>query len=435
MNILIEKLKAIVAEQRMEGTKDDVIINIIKEKLQYPVLDFIYNNRAYSHLIMYGGTLLRIAYDLPRMSEDLDFQTDKKFDFKKFEKDLIRYFETTYVIKINVTIKTERLNETEFAFINFPDILEEIGMRGHGLPTVLKIRFDVNTFSKASNFATEIIPKTKDNYVFSMKTYPLSTLMASKVAAVLLRTKRGIENETADCKPRDIYDLEWYMRQKIVPDIEYLKAIYARVGKDIEAQTILDVFDIVTKRVLNLDDDLFERDLKRFFYHPGEYDDWHRNWKERFRLLRNSYEIREVKKNNGAADLQEIYIAEDSSSDNRYFHFWFSAVEPMGERVKFTCILSEYWYIFNDFKISAGHRRKDIEDHIKSNRKLTELDYEYAGLFYGKIEKFLKRSNYVVLQSEIKTKLIRATADKLNVKTQILLDRRLLEKERLEDLL
>ena len=79
MNIFIEKLKTIVKDRRAEGIPDFAIINFIKEELQYAVLDFIYNNKKYSNLIMYGGTLLRIAYDLHRMSEDLDFQTNKKF--------------------------------------------------------------------------------------------------------------------------------------------------------------------------------------------------------------------------------------------------------------------------------------------------------------------------------------------------------------------
>ena len=47
-----------------------------------------------------------------------------------------------------------------------------------------------------------------------------------------------------------------------------------------------------------------------------------------------------------------------------------------------------------------------------------------------KIEDYLKRNDFVVLQPEFRTKLIRATADQLNIKTQICLDRRLLIKEK-----
>jgi hypothetical protein len=384
---------------------------------------------------MYGGTLLRIGYNLSRMSEDLDFQSDKKFDFEKFKKDLTAHFKEIYDFEIDVAIKTERLTGTDVATISFPDILENVGIKGHGLPTVLKIRVDVNFFSQASGFALETIPITKDTFAFSIRTYPLSTLMASKIAAVLLRNKRGIGNEMSDCKPRDIYDLDWYMGKKIMPDVEYLKAIHARANKDMEARNILEVFDLMKKRVLNLDDKLFKHDLAPFFYNSAEFDDWHRNWKQRFLLLINSYEIFEIRKKNKKPDIQKISIKKDFSSDTRYFHYYLFTSEPPDNRVHFTFALSDYWYLFNDLKITGEHRRKDIESQIKNSRELSDLDFEYAGLFYTKIEDYLERNEYVVLQPELKTKLIRATADNLNIKTQIFLDRRLLVKEKFEDLL
>jgi len=437
MNILVEKLGNVVKERRDEGTPDSAVINALKEELQYAVLDFIYNHRAYSHLIMYGGTLLRIGYGLTRMSEDLDFQTDKKFDFGKFKNDLIVHFKKTYDVDIEMALKTERLTGTDVATVNFPNMLEEVGIKGHGIPTVLKIRFDVNYFAQASDFAIETIPVTKDTFAFSIRTYPISTLMASKIAAVLLRNKRGIGNEMSDCKPRDIYDLIWYMGKKIIPDVEYLKAIHARANADMEARNVLEVFDKLKKRVPNLDDKLFRHDLTPFFYNPAEFDEWHRNWKQRFMMLINSYEIFEVKNNESKPYINKAYVAVDFSSDIRYFNFHFSTIHPEGGSVKFICALSEYWYMFSDLKISAGYRRKDIEDQIESldGKALTDLDYEYAGLLYSKIEDYLKRNDFVVLQPELKTKLIRATADALNIKTQIFLDRHLLIKEKFEDLL
>ncbi|OGJ41804.1 hypothetical protein A3B60_00440 [Candidatus Peregrinibacteria bacterium RIFCSPLOWO2_01_FULL_39_12] len=432
MNILVEKLKNMVKEKRDEGIPDNVIINSLKEELQYPILDFIYNSREYSHLIMYGGTLLRIGYDLSRMSEDLDFQTDKKFNFKKFRNDLIAYFKNTYDVDINVAIKSERLTGTDVATISFSNILEETGIKGYGLPTVLKIRVDVNFFSKASNFTTETIPKVKDTFAFSIKTYPASTLMASKVAAVLLRTKRGIGAETSDCKPRDIYDLIWYIGKKIIPDLEYLKAIHARTNKVMEARNILELFNALKRRVPNLDDKSFRQDLAPFFNNQTEYDEWHRNWRQRFITLINSYEIYEVRRKNNKPDLQSILVAKEFSTANRYFHYFFATEEPE-KQIHFTCILSEYWYMWSEFRIS-GHRRNDIKFHTE-NVKFSELDYEYMGLFYTKIEDYIKRNDYIILQPELKTKVIRATADNLNTKKEIFLNRSLIVKERFEDLL
>ena len=425
MNIFVEKLKRRVDELHTEGKNDIIIMNALKEELQYAVLDFIYKNRDYSYLIMYGGTLLRIAYRLPRMSEDLDFQTDKKFDFEKFKSDICAHFKSAYSLDIEVNHKAERMTNTDFAFIKFPYILGELGFKGGR--TVLKIRFDVNRFESTSEFTTETIPITRDIYAFSIKTYPMATLMASKVAAVLLRTERGIGNERASCKPRDNYDLVWYMQQKIIPNIEYLRAIFKRTGEELKARNILELFDRIMLRVANLDDALFERDLAQFFYDPTELDFWLHSWRERIVSLRKKYDIFLVK------DLHQIYIKKDFSSDNRYLHFLFETEPAM--LIKITVSMSDYWYVFADHKITPGHRRKDVESRIVQNEKFTELDYEYIGLFYTKIEDYLKRNDSLVLQDEMQTKLIRASADNLNVRTQILLDRHLLETIRFEDLI
>ena len=48
--------------------------NVLKEELQFYVLNFIYHHPEYSKWIMYGGSALRICHELDRMSVDLDFE-------------------------------------------------------------------------------------------------------------------------------------------------------------------------------------------------------------------------------------------------------------------------------------------------------------------------------------------------------------------------
>lgn len=425
MNILLEKLKILVDESKEEGRSPLVIINIIKEHLQYPILNFIYNHPVYSSLVMYGGTLLRICYGLDRMSEDIDFQTDKKFDFETFKNDIVRYFEKNYGVDIEVTLKTQRVTGTDQAIIKFP-FLKELGS-GHQW-TVLKLKVDVNRFTGTKDFANETIPIVKDTYAFSIKTYPLATLMASKVVAVFLRDERNIGNKKSDCKPRDIYDLMWYMDKKTIPNMEYIKQMYSRSEKPFSAKNLLDLFDQLELRVLNLNDYAFKEDLYWLFNDPARYEDWHRNWRERFQMLRKSYEIYSV------TQLESIHFSVDFSNDSRHFLFRFLTDEPQ-IRVKFTCSLSEYWFEDNDLKISAGHRRRKIEPKVTSAGKMSDLEYEYIGLFYVKIEDYLTRNKWIVTQRDIQTKSIRATGDRLNIKTQVVLSRRLLEKCKFEDLL
>lgn len=435
MNILSEKLKKVVEERRAEGTSELAIINAIKEDLQYPVLDFVYNSPKYSHLIMYGGTFLRIAYGLPRMSEDLDFQTEKNFDFNKFKTALKNYFKSNFGVEIDMKVKTERSSGTDMAFIEFPNILEEIGLKGHGIFTKLKLRFDVNRFEDADKFETELVPISKDFFAFSIRTYPISTLMASKIGAFLLRGKRGIGADISDCKPRDIFDIMWYMEKKIIPNMDYLKAIHKRINQELLSNTIIDLFDLITGKIINLKDKSFSNDLSLLFYNQNDYASWTRNWKERFRILRNSYEIFEIKQIKNKPAIKEIKVLRDFASENTFFHFIFETVESLSQNILFTISISENWYRYKDFKIAIGNRVQRIEKTIQNFESLNELDKEFVGLFYKKIEDYIKRNNYIILNSQIKTKLIRSSASNLNIKTQVFVDSRSLISNKLEDLL
>ena len=88
-NIILE-MKNIVEESRGEASFVKVR-NKLKEYLHYFVLDFIYNSE-FKDMVFYGGSCLRIVYDLPRMSIDLDFEAEEGTDFNKFKESLKKYF-------------------------------------------------------------------------------------------------------------------------------------------------------------------------------------------------------------------------------------------------------------------------------------------------------------------------------------------------------
>ena len=47
--------------------------NLLREYLQYKILEIIFNSKLNNKLSFLGGTALRIVYDNSRFSEDLDF--------------------------------------------------------------------------------------------------------------------------------------------------------------------------------------------------------------------------------------------------------------------------------------------------------------------------------------------------------------------------
>ena len=78
-----EILKTIVLEKKKAGMRSPLILNFLKEHLQYLVLSYLYNSPDFKKLVFKGGSCLRICFSLPRLSEDLDF--DGKVNLLKLE--------------------------------------------------------------------------------------------------------------------------------------------------------------------------------------------------------------------------------------------------------------------------------------------------------------------------------------------------------------
>lgn len=423
--MLIEKLKQKFNELKREGKTEETIFMALKEELIQYLLHYIYTSKEYSSLIMYGGTALRIGFDLPRMSEDLDFQTDKRIDLTKFAKDIEKYFLTNYMLVVETKIRTNP-NEgyMDVVFIKF-DILKEFEFKSVKM-TKLFVKLDINHFNKASSFVNILIPGGKGTDLqYNIKTYPLSTLMASKTAAFLQRDSRGIGNMHTNVKPRDVYDMMWYMNQKIMPDLEYLKV------KGIEFNSFLDFRDKVKVRAEKIEDKAFLMDLSQLFFDKNELESWMSNWRSSFMLLLDFYKVFKV------GELESIYLYIDFNSENRSIIYHFSSLESETKVVNFKVLISENWFIFHNLQAKDNHNVKEIEDKISKNakRKLTNIDYNYIGLFYQKIQDYIKRTNNVVYQRDFVTKLIRVSADNIDPIKQICLDPRLLEKIQFEELL
>ena len=101
MNNLISELKK-VADQAKEENASFIAIRVrLKEVLHYFVLDCIYNSE-FKGLIFYGGTCLRILYDLPRLSEDLDFESKEGVDFQKLAQKLEECFTKNLQVQTKV---------------------------------------------------------------------------------------------------------------------------------------------------------------------------------------------------------------------------------------------------------------------------------------------------------------------------------------------
>lgn len=398
--------------------------NALKEELQFYVLNFIYHHSEYNKWIMYGGSALRIIHGLDRMSVDLDFEVPhavtEKF-LEELKEEVEDHFADTY--SVGVDFLTVKITIGRGLLLKF-HVGEELSS-GHPSKQV-HVKVDLNHFV-APKTVSERRPINRDQLSFVIGTYNMSALMASKLAAIFLRGTRGVGAVTYEEKGRDIYDLLWYMNKKIVPDLDYL------VSKGIDVKDPRTLFDKLTIKMNKVNDENLKQDLLPLFVNRSFIENWLKNWRESYLRLLDDYKIRAV------TTLEGIRVFQDFHKDDFVFTYTYNTEE--GEFVRIEYILSDYWINFPEGNLPI-EADKSLDDRItfeangSSLRPASEDKLkQYATLFLRKTEKYLGSTRRVFLGDEIITKVIRMTADNLNQKEQIVLNKSALLSCELDDLL
>jgi len=218
---MLDFIKKILEEQR--EANNILKRNMIKEYLQLLVLSFLYSNREYQSLTFYGGSCLRHCFGLPRLSEDLDFVDIKgETDLKKLAENLKDYFRKRHGIKIDSKIQKFRI------YIKFP-ILHNLDLAKKGESNVLFLKIEIfRDFDFRKNYQIKIIPLFKFGESILVRTFDLSTLMATKIRAILSRKWEKTNKEgkvLAKVKGRDYYDLMWYLKKGVEPNLKCIEEV------------------------------------------------------------------------------------------------------------------------------------------------------------------------------------------------------------------
>ena len=220
MNNVIEQM---LSKYDIKNTTDE--INALKEIIQEIVLSGLSRGNFFNKAAFYGGTALRIFYNLDRFSEDLDFallEPNQDFDLSKYftyiEKELKAYginleISTKQKSKeTNITSAFLKENTLEHILKFFPS--EEEHKYNHILKD-LKIKFevDINPPSGATyEDKYKLLPSPHQ-----IKLYDKESLLAGKIHAILCR---GWKTRT---KGRDLYDYIFFLANDIKVNIELLK--------------------------------------------------------------------------------------------------------------------------------------------------------------------------------------------------------------------
>lgn len=230
--MILSDLQSVVAQNK-DLAGPSYLRNLLKEILQIYTLNFIYGSKWGKDFLFKGGTCLRICFDLPRLSEDLDFDIKNysQFDQKQFLIEINEYFKTKWQLK-NFSIRTA--GNGRQIFLQFP-VLKSLGLASQNDSDILFLRLDLAP-TDSSFYTEEISVKTAKNLSFIVKRYSLPDLFASKIAAILKRTFKKGKNDLITFKGRDYFDLIWFLEKGVVPNYKRLENIVGKKKKEILAE-------------------------------------------------------------------------------------------------------------------------------------------------------------------------------------------------------
>jgi predicted nucleotidyltransferase len=180
---------------------------MLREYLQYKILEIIFDSTYHNKLCFMGGTCLRIVHGNTRFSEDLDFD-NVTMGIQEFES-------LSGHIRLELTKQgydTETKTIAAGAFhchVKFPGILFSEGLSAYKEE---KILIQIDTEPQAFNYEPDSFILNKFDVFTSIKTTPPDLLTAQKLFALLNRKRK---------KGRDFFDLVFLLK-KNRPNYAYL---------------------------------------------------------------------------------------------------------------------------------------------------------------------------------------------------------------------
>lgn len=220
MNNIIEQM---LYKYDIKNTNDE--INALKEIIQEIVLSGLSRGNFFNEAAFYGGTALRIFYNLDRFSEDLDFallEPNKDFDISKYFNYIQKELKA-YGINLNITTKEKSFDSNITSAFLKGDTLELIlkffpSEEEHKYNQILKnlkikLKVDINPPMGATyEDKYKLLPSPHQ-----IKLYDKESLFAVKIHAILCR---GWNNRV---KGRDLYDYIFFLASDTKVNIELLK--------------------------------------------------------------------------------------------------------------------------------------------------------------------------------------------------------------------
>jgi predicted nucleotidyltransferase component of viral defense system len=222
---------------------------ILREYLQYKLLQILFDSEYANELCFLGGTCLRIVHGNTRFSEDLDFDnfTIAEDTFAKVSDVLKKQLEQEgYEVEMKTVFKG-----AYHCYIRFPEILYKEGLSGYREE---KILIQLDTEPQHFNFVPEKYILNRFDVFTQIFITPLNILLAQKFYAVCNRERN---------KGRDFFDIVFLLSLIDRPDYNYLEF---KMGVSNEKQ----LKERIIEKCKNVNMQDMAKDVQPFLFNPRD---------------------------------------------------------------------------------------------------------------------------------------------------------------------
>lgn len=238
--------------------------NAIFEVNQQIILSGLYNGGFFDKAAFYGGTCLRIFYNLQRFSEDMDFSllsADSNFDFTYYFPFIIDQF-ALVGRKVEITRKVKKnFGKVESAFLKDNTDVYDVSFNTDK-SIKIKIEVDINPPMKYETENKLMLTP----FSFMTRCFILPDLFAGKMHALVYRTWKN------RVKGRDWYDFEWYVRNNVPLDFNHLAERALQFNNEVITRESF--LEMLYNKLATTEMTQVKADVLPFVRNPKELDIW-----------------------------------------------------------------------------------------------------------------------------------------------------------------
>lgn len=221
---------------------------ILREYLQYKVLQAIFDSNHASKLAFLGGTALRIVYGNNRFSEDIDLD-NFGLAWTEFEEVIQKVKRFLELEGFEVEVRNVAKGAYQ-CYLKFPALLYEQGLSP--FPEE-KILIQVDTSAQGYSYKPETILLNKFDVFAEIRVTPLNILLSQKIYTAVNRKRP---------KGRDFYDIS-YLSSRTKPDMGFIQ-------QKLEVKTVEDLRQEISARIAELDFKDLSDDVAPFLMNQGD---------------------------------------------------------------------------------------------------------------------------------------------------------------------